>query len=137
MEYTVHEIKMCKHRYSWFLIISIVIISLVNLIQGPVCPSEVVQLTCSIESAAITWRIPTLGVEIDFVASDPVYSTESSGGFVDTLTVKSAGLTNSTLSFIGNSSFNGIIVECHDVSIFPAGIKKHYIDFCWSRYVYN
>ena len=71
-----------------------------------------------------------MGVEIDFVASDPVYSTESSGGFVDTLTVKSAGLTNSTLSFIGNSSFNGIVVECHDVSIFPAGIKKHYIDFC-------
>ena len=49
-------------------------ISLSGLPQGAVCPNEVVQLTCSIQSAATIWRIPTLGVEIDFVASDPVYS---------------------------------------------------------------
>ena len=85
-------------------------ISLSSLPQGAVCPSEVVQLTCSIHTAAITWSIPTLGILIDFIASDPVNSKESSGGFVGTLTVKSVGLTNSTLSFIGNSSLNGIVV---------------------------
>ena len=105
------------------------VISLVSLTQGAVCPNEVVQLTCSIESAAITWRIPTLGIQFDFTASDSVGSTESSGGFVGTLTVKSAGLTNSTLSFIGNSSLNGIIVECHDSGNHPVDIKNITLSF--------
>ena len=105
------------------------VISLVSLTQGAVCPSEVAQLTCSVQSAAISWRIATLGVEIDFVAADPVDSIESSGGFVGTLTVKSAGLTNSTLSFITNSSLNGIIVECHDTGIFPVDIKNITLSF--------
>ena len=104
-------------------------ISLVSLTQGAVCTNEMVHLTCSIQTAATTWRIPTLGVEIDFTASDLVGSTESSGGFVGTLTVKSAGLTNSTLSFIGNSSLNGIIVECHDSGIFPVDIRNITLSF--------
>ena len=70
-----------------------------------------------------------MGIQIDFIASDPVNSTESSGGFVGTLTVKSVGLTNSTLSFIGNSSLNGIIVECHDAGIFPADIRNITLSF--------
>ena len=77
-----------------------------------------------------------MGVEIDFVASDPVYSTESSGGFVVTMTIKSVGLTNSTLSFIVNgqdrllhhqSSYtkkHPIVVECHDAGIFPVDKKS-------------
>ena len=105
------------------------VISLSSLPQGAVCPSEVVQLTCSVESAAITWRIPTLSIEIDFIAPDPVYSTESSGGFVGTLTVKLAGLTNSTLSFIGNSSLNGIVVECYDAGIFPVDKRNITLSF--------
>ena len=105
------------------------VISLVSLPQEAVCPSEVVQLTCSIQSAAITWRIPILGVDFDFVASDPVGSTESSGGFVGILTVKFVGLTNSTLSFIGNSSLNGIVVECHDSGIFPVDIRNITLSF--------
>ena len=105
------------------------VISLVSLTQGAVCPSEVVQLTCSVQSFAISWRIPTLGVKIDFVASDPVGSTENSGGFLGTLTAKSVGLTNSTLSFIGNSSLNGIIVECHDAGIFPVDIRNITLSF--------
>ena len=104
-------------------------ISLSDLPQGAVCPNEMVQLTCSIQSPATTWRIPILGVEIDFVASDSVGSTDISGGFVGTLRIKLVGLTNSTLSFIGNSSLNGIVVECHDAGIFPADIKNITLNF--------
>ena len=113
------------HNHTLVLLITDAdVISLVSLTQGAVCPNEVVQLTCSIESAGISWRIPTLDVQIDFVATDSVDSTESSGGFVGTLTAKSAGLTNSTLSFIGNSSLNGIIVECHDAGNFLVDIRN-------------
>ena len=118
------------HNHTFVLLITDAdVISLVSLTQGAVCPNEVVQLTCSIESAAIAWQIPTLDVQIDFVASDSVDSTESSGGFVGTLTVQSAGLTNSTLSFIGNSSLNGIIVECHDSGNFPVDVRNITLSF--------
>ena len=65
-----------------------------------------------------------MGTEIVFISSDPVGSTKSSEGFVGILTIKLAELTNSTLSFIGNSSLNGIIVECHDSGNFPVDIRN-------------
>ena len=57
-------------------------------------------------------------------SSHSVSSTESSGGFVGSLILKLSGMTNSTLSVTGNSSLNGIVVECHDAGIFSADIRN-------------
>ena len=100
------------------------IISLSGLSPGAVCPNEIVQLTCSVQTAALTWRIPTLSIEINFVAATPLNSIFSSGGFLATLTVKSADLTNSTLTFKSNLSLNGISVECQEAGVFPIYSKN-------------
>ena len=65
-----------------------------------------------------------MSIEINFVAATPLNSNFSSGGFLATLTVKSADLTNSTLTFKSNLSLNGISVECQDAGVFPIYSKN-------------
>ena len=112
------------------------VLSLIEPQRDVLCPSEVTKLTCSVSTAAIQWIIPAFGVDIGFAAGDSVGDTKSSGSFTGRLLSQSP--TNSTLSFIGNSTLNGVVIECRDAGVvghatnltlnfIDAGINTHSI----------
>ena len=89
--------------------------SLIEPQRDVACPNEVTTLTCSVSTAAIQWIIPAFGVDISFGGGDSVGNTKTPGPFTAKLLSQSP--TNSTLSFIGNSTLNGVVIECRDTGV--------------------
>ena len=104
------------------------------------CPNEVVVLTCFVPAATIRWKIAAFNVDTYLnTNTDPVGTTRTTGLF--TAIVLSSSLSppsmNSSLSFIGNSTLNDVVVECFDggsgiatnltLNFTDAGINTHSI----------